>query len=195
MQAIGARNLGRMAAYAAAAQAGCVLVSAAFGSPAGIAATLVQILAQAGASLAVLGGAAAIGANRTLSQLDGLARRAPVASLALAAGALSLMGAPLTLGFLGRWRLIEAGVGGGWWWAAGTVIVSSLAAVIYGGRLIERLYFRHASAAGETRRDPWRLLLTPALIAAIALIAIGLEPAELLRMADAAARLFASDPQ
>lgn len=195
MQAIGARNLGRLAAYAAAAQAGCVLVSAGLGSPAGIAATLVQILAQAAAAMAVLGASAALGGQRTLAQLDGLARRAPLASAALAGGLLSLMGAPLTLGFLGRWRLIEAGVGGGWWWAAGAVIASSLAAVVYGGPLIERLYFRHASETAQTARDPWRLLLAPALIAAIALIAIGLEPAELLRMADAAARLFAGEPQ
>jgi multicomponent Na+:H+ antiporter subunit D len=195
VQAIGARNVRRLAAYAGAAQAGCVLVSAALGSPAGVAATLVQILAQAAAAMAVLGGEAALGGAPTLASLDGLSRRAPLASAALAAGALSLMGAPLTLGFLGRWRLIEAGVGGGYWWAAGAVIAASLAAVIYGGRLIERLYFRHSSAVTDPARDPWRAALAPALIVAIALIVIGVEPAELLRAADAAARLFSGEPQ
>ena len=193
MQAIGARNLRRLAAYAGAAQAGCVLVSAALGSPAGVAATLVQILAQAAAAMAVLCGAGALGGSATIASLDGLARRAPLSSLAISAGALSLMGAPLTLGFLGRWRLIEAGVGGGWWWAAATVIVSSLAAVIYGGRLIERIYFRHATAATDVGRD-WRgLALAPAMIVAIALIVLGVEPAELLRAADAAANLLTGE--
>ena len=195
VQAVGARSLRRLAAYAGAAQAGCLLVSVALGSPAGFAASLVQLGAQAAAALALLVGAASLGGTASLTALDGLSRRAPLASAALTAGALSLMGAPLTLGFLGRWRLIEAGVGGGWWWAAGAVIVTSLAGVFYGGRLIERIYFRHATKAYEGARDPWRLALAPALIAAIAATAIGLEPSSLLRAADVAAHLLIGEAQ
>ncbi len=194
VQAVGARNLRRLAAYAGAAQAGCVLVSAALGSPAGYAATLVQILAQAAAAIALLGGVAALGGATQLSALDGLARRAPLASATITAGALSLMGAPLTLGFLGRWRMIEAGVGAGWWWAAGSVIGASLAAVIYGGRLIERLYFRRAAETFQGNDDAWRFTLAPALMVSIAVIAIGFEPSTLLRAADAAAHLLAGEP-
>jgi formate hydrogenlyase subunit 3/multisubunit Na+/H+ antiporter MnhD subunit len=183
VQAIGAVNIRRLAAYAGAAQAGCVLLSMALGSPAGFAAALVQIFALCVAALALFGGAAAMGGPGALNALDGLARRAPVASAAIAAGALSLMGAPLTLGSLGRWRMIEAGVGAGWWWTAGAVIVTSLAAVFYGGRLIERLYFRRASLPYEGASDPWRALLGPALVTAIAAITIGLAPGLLLQAA------------
>lgn len=187
VQAIGAVNIRRLAAYAGAAQAGCVLLSLALGSPAGFAAALVQTFALCAAAMALFGGAAAIGGPGALSALDGLARRAPLASAAIAAGALSLMGAPLTLGFLGRWRMIEAGVGAGWWWTAGAVIVASLAAVFYGGRLIERLYFRRAAAPYEGGSDPLRATLAPALLAAMAAIAIGLAPALLLQAAARAA--------
>lgn len=190
VQAVGARNVRRMAAYAAAAQAGCALVSVGLGSAAGLAAALVQLAAQTATALALFGGAAALGGSAALSALDGLSRRAPFASFALTAGALSLMGAPLTLGFLGRWRLIEAGVGAGWWWASGTVIVASLSAVLYGGRAIERIYFRRTETVFDGRRELWRLALAPALIVAAAAIAIGAQPAELLRAADAAARLI-----
>ncbi|MDX2274676.1 MAG: proton-conducting transporter membrane subunit [Hyphomonadaceae bacterium] len=188
MQAVGAVNVRRLAAYAAAAQAGCVLVSAALGSPAGFAAALVQITALGIAAMALFGGAASLGQAHGLDALDGLARRAPLSALAVTAGALSVMGAPLTLGFLGRWRLIEAGVGGGWWWAAGAVIVVSLAAVFYAGRLIERVYFRRAGAAA-VEPNLWRLTLGPALVAATLAIGVGLEPSLLLRAADAAAAL------
>jgi multicomponent Na+:H+ antiporter subunit D len=189
LQAVGAVNVRRLAAYAAAAQAGCVLVSAALGSPAGFAAALVQITALSVSALALLGGAAGLGQAHGLDALDGLARRSPLQSAAILAGALSLMGAPLTLGFLGRWRLIEAGVGGGWWWAAGAVIVVSLAAVFYAGRLIERIYFRRARETAVTP-NPWHLILAPALLAAMAAICIGLEPSLLLRAADAAAAVM-----
>lgn len=190
LQAIGARNLRRMAAYAGGAQAGCVILSVALGSPAGFAAALVQLFAMCAAALAMFGGAAAIGGNGALQSLDGLGKRAPLASVALSAGALSLMGAPLTIGFLGRWRMIEAGVSVGWWWAAGAVIAASLAAVFYGGRLIERLYFRKSTLPFEGDGDLWRVLIAPALLIAVAAVAMGLEPSWLLRAADAAAALM-----
>ena len=138
--------------------------------------------------------AAAAGGD-TLSALDGLGRRAPVASVAITAGALSLMGAPLTIGFLGRWRLIEAALGVGWWWVAAVTIAASLAGVFYGGRLIERLYFRHASETLIASRDPWRLALAPALISAIAAVALGLQPIVLLRAAESASQLVLGPQQ
>lgn len=189
MQAIGATNIVRLTVYAGVAQAGCVLLSVALGSPAGFAAALVQLVALGAAALALLAGAAVSG-GVTLASLDGLARRAPLASLAITAGALSLMGAPLTLGFLGRWRLIEASVGAEWWWAAAAAIAASLAGVFYGGRLIERVYFRRATETQAPPRDVWRLAVTPALAAGIVVIGIGLAPAGLLNAAAAAAAIM-----
>jgi multicomponent Na+:H+ antiporter subunit D len=189
VQAIGARTLPRLAAYAGAAQAGCILVSLALGSQAGYAAALVQMLALASAALALLAGAAAAGGARTLAALDGLGRRAPLAGVAFTAGALGLMGAPLTIGFLGRWRMIEAAVGVGWWWAACAAIAASLAGVFYGGRLIERVYFRRASTSVESA-PRWGFAFAPALLAAILATAWGVEPSVLLHAAGAAASLM-----
>jgi len=193
VQAAGAVNLRRMIAYAGATQAGCVLIAVALGSPAGVSAALVQLFAWAAAALALLvGAAAARGAE--VNALDGLIRRAPVASIAITVGTLSLMGAPLTIGFLGRWRLIEASVGAGWWWATGAVIVASLAAVFYGGRLIERIYFRRAAEALAADRDIWRGLRAPVAVAAIAAIALGAAPSALISAADRAAALVLGHP-
>jgi formate hydrogenlyase subunit 3/multisubunit Na+/H+ antiporter MnhD subunit len=188
VQAVGAANVGRLAAYASASQAGGVLLGLALGSPAGLASALVQMIALAVAMLALLGGAAAARGG-SVEALDGLVRRAPIASVAISAGALSLMGAPLTTGFLGRWRLIEAGLGAGWWWAAGAALVTSLAAVFYGGRLIERVFFRHGATAVDAPRDLWRFTLVPLLLATIVAIAFGFAPALLLRAASNAALL------
>ena len=80
----------------------------------------------------------------------------------------------------------------GWWWAAVAVIVASLAGVFYGGRLIERLYFRKSSAPFEGGGgDPWRLVLAPALIASIVAIALGVEPSALLNISNAAGAMMA----
>lgn len=195
LQAIGAGNINRLVGYAGVAQAGIVLLSAALGSPAGTAAAMIQIAAMSAGALALLCGAAASSSGRQLTGLDGLGRRAPFSSIAITIGALSLMGAPLTLNFLGRWRLIEAAVGVEWWWAALLVIGASLAGVIYAGRLIERLYFRRAAAVTAVERAPWRLALAPALAASVFVIALGVEPSAVLRAAAAAAHSLAGAGQ
>lgn len=186
IQAVGAVNVRRLVAYAGATQAGCILLAMALGSPAGFGAVLIQLFAWSAAALALLGGAS-VSNTSDLTGLDGLSRRAPLASVAVTAGALSLMGAPLTIGFLGRWRLIEASVGAGWWWAMGAAIAASLAAVFYGGRLIERVYFRRANVAADGERDVWRFARTPLLLAALAGVLLALAPAALLNAAARAA--------
>jgi hypothetical protein len=65
-----------------------------------------------------------------------------------------------------------------------------LAGVFYGGRLIERLYFRRAGTAYEGGRDLWAITMAPALVASILVIALGLAPAALLDAANAAAALM-----
>lgn len=189
VQAVGAHNLRRLAAYAGIAQAGAALIAVALGSPAGYAAALVQIAALAAGSLALFAAAAASGVYE-LRSANGLVRRAPFASVTMAFGALNLMGAPLTIGFLGRWRLVEAGVGAGWWWAVGAVTIASFAGVFFGGRLIERLFFRRAETTLPPGGDRWRLLLAPALIASMAAIALGAAPATVLAAADSAAQML-----
>ncbi|WP_395645349.1 proton-conducting transporter membrane subunit [Terricaulis sp.] len=195
LQAVGATNMRRLAAYAGAAQAGCILFTAALGSQQAFAAAFIQLFALCASALALLGGAAALGGVTHIGALDGLGRRAPLASAAITAGALSLMGAPLTIGFLGRWRLIEAGVGAGWWWATASVIAASLAAVYYGGRLIERLYFRRVETPFEGGAGVWRFATAPMLAAAIAAILYAVEPSALLNAAGRAAELLFGAPQ
>jgi multicomponent Na+:H+ antiporter subunit D len=170
------------------------LLSVSLGSPAGFAAALVQIFALAATMLALFA-ACAVTRDASLQSLDGLGRRHPLAGVAVTAGALSLMGAPLTVGFLGRWRLIEAAVGAGWWWVAGIALLASLAAVFYGGRLIERVYFRRAATVADFEKDPWRFLTAPSLAVAIAAIALGVEPSWLLQAsARAAGHMFGAAP-
>jgi NADH:ubiquinone oxidoreductase subunit 2 (subunit N) len=188
VQAIGAVNIRRLVAYAGAAQAGCILVAVALESPAGLAAALVQLIALGASAFALLGGAAAT-RDTLVTALDGLGRRAPFAGAAITAGALCWMGAPLTIGFLGRWRLIEAGVGAGWWWATGAAIVASLAAVFYGGRVIERVYFRRASELTVLDRDAWRWLRMPVLAVTVVIVTCGVSPGWLLDLAARAAAL------
>ncbi len=110
---------------------------------------------RAGAEAAMLalahGGALAIGGPFLLARLvdarggygfntlAGTARNAPWAGASLVLIGASMAGAPLTLGFLVRWRMIDSAIEAGAFWAAagiGVVAALLLAAV---GRLIENI--------------------------------------------------------
>jgi multicomponent Na+:H+ antiporter subunit D len=189
LQAVGARDLRRLVCYASAAQAGAIMIALALGEPAGHAAAFMNIASQTLIALGLLGGAAMLEGRAPLAVLDGFGRRAPVAGAAIAVAALGLIGAPLTLGFWSRWRLIEAALASGWWWAAAMSIGASLAAVFYAGRLLERLYARAEEA---TAQRTWRVSLAPAhLVAIVAAIAFGFNAQPLWRAAGLAGELLA----
>ncbi|MDX2238893.1 MAG: proton-conducting transporter membrane subunit [Hyphomonadaceae bacterium] len=183
VQAIGARDLRRMAGYALAAQGGCLLVGASIGGPVAVAAALLQAVNIAIVSMALFAGAALLAGDARLEAIEGLGRRAPLSGAAIAIGSLSLIGAPLTFGFLVRWRLIEAALQAAEWWAAAAQVAASLAAVVYAGRVLERLYLR-PGRMDLIPRSAWRVALSPALAAPIAAaVGFGLNASLLWRAA------------
>jgi formate hydrogenlyase subunit 3/multisubunit Na+/H+ antiporter MnhD subunit len=140
-QALVARDLRRLAGYAFAAQAGCALLSIALVTPAGAGAAALKIVA---AGLGALLLASAGSREQDIARLDGLAHRAPVAALCAALGCLILMSAPFTIGYSASWVAVEAALARGWWPAAVVTVVVSLAGVVFGGRILERMFFRTA---------------------------------------------------
>lgn len=151
-QALVARDLRRLAGYAFAAQAGCALLCLALVTPAGAAAAAFKIVA---ATLGALLLAAAASREQALSRLDGLARRAPLAALCAALGSLILMSAPFTVGYSASWIAVEAALARGWWPVAVVTVIVSLAGVVFGGGILERIFFRAApgDAAAARRLD------------------------------------------
>ena len=65
----------------------------------------------------------------------------PWTMAAFVVGGLSLIGVPLTAGFISKWQLVLAALDGGLWWVAMLVVLSSLLAVVYVWRVVEKAYF------------------------------------------------------
>jgi multicomponent Na+:H+ antiporter subunit D len=76
-----------------------------------------------------------------LYHFAGLGRKMPLTMAAIVVGGLSLIGVPLTVGFVSKWYLIVALLDKGWWPVAILVLLSSLLAVVYVWRVIEWIYF------------------------------------------------------
>ncbi len=77
-----------------------------------------------------------------LDDMQGLGRRMPVTMAAFVLGGLSLIGVPLTVGFISKWYLVLAALEKGWWPVAVLVLLGSLLAVVYIWRVVEVAYFR-----------------------------------------------------
>lgn len=104
----------RMLAYSSIANSGYMLVGVLAGPVLGLDAMLLYLLTYGVANLATFGALASVERNGaevdSLSDLDGLRQRAPLAAIALTLGALSLTGIPPILGFWGKLYIFMTGV-------------------------------------------------------------------------------------
>ncbi len=144
ISAIYQRNIKRVFAYSSVAQIGYMILGLAIGTQLGLTATLLHLfnhaLMKAALFLAIGAVVYRIGSSQ-LYHLAGLGKKMPLTMAAIVAGGLSLIGVPLTVGFVSKWYLIVALLDKGWWPVAILVLISSLLAIIYVWRVIEWIYF------------------------------------------------------
>jgi multicomponent Na+:H+ antiporter subunit D len=171
-------NVKRLFAYSSVAQIGYMIVGFSLGTPAGITATLLHVFNHAlmkGAIFLALAGVAYRLGTPTLDRMDGLGRRMPFTMAALVIAGLSLIGVPLTAGFVSKWYLVVAALERGWWPLAAVVLLGSLLAVIYVWRIIERAYFRAPPAAAAPVGEAPLAILLPTWVLVLANLYFGID--------------------
>ena len=162
--AIFQHNVKRMLAYSSVAQIGYLMLGLSLATAAGLTATLVHLfnhaLMKGGLFLAVGCMAYRLG-NTRLADLAGIGFRMPWTTAAFVIGGLSLIGLPLTAGFISKWVLVQAVLENGWWPLVVVIVVGALLAVIYIWRIVETAYFRTASEGGDDSVEAPLALLLP----------------------------------
>jgi multicomponent Na+:H+ antiporter subunit D len=137
-------NIKRLFAYSSVAQIGYMILGLAIGTQLGLTATLLHLFNHAlmkGALFLAIGAVVHRISSGQLNHFAGLGRKMPWTMAAIVVGGLSLIGVPLTVGFVSKWYLVEALLDKGWWPVAVLVLISSLLAVVYVWRLVEWIYF------------------------------------------------------
>lgn len=158
------RDMKRMLAYSSIAQIGYMLLGIGMLSVTGLTASLLHLFNHAlmkGALFLTLGALFYRVASSNIDQLAGIAREMPWTTAAFVLGGLSLIGVPMTVGFISKWYLILAAIEKGWWLLVILVLVSSLIAVIYIWRLVEVAYFRPRPDGAVALREAPAVLLVP----------------------------------
>ena len=195
--AIFQQNLKRMLAYSSVAQIGYLALGISLATPAGLTATILHLFNHAlmkGALFIALGCIAwRIGSSR-LQDFAGLGYRMPWTMGVFVVGGLSLIGIPLTAGFISKWYLVLAALEKGWWPVIVVIIAGSLLAVLYVWKVVERAYLAKPPE-NATRAEAPASMLIPAWLLAIANLYFGSQTDLSVGVATrAAAELFGIAP-
>lgn len=150
-------NIKRMLAYSSLAQIGYMILGVSFASVTGVTAAILHLFNHAmmkGALFMALGCVMYRIGSVHIEAMYGLGKRMPWTMGAFVGAGLSLIGVPLTVGFISKWYLILGALERGWWPVAVLVLITSLMAVVYIWRVVEAAYFRSFEDAHDDGEAP-----------------------------------------
>jgi len=162
--AIFQNNVKRMLAYSSVAQIGYIILGISLATSDGVSAGMIHLFNHALIKCALF---LAMGCiflrlgSVELKDMHGLGRQMPWTMAAFVAGGLSLIGLPLTAGFISKWYLVSALLTDGYWPLAVLILVSSLLALMYIWRVVEAAWFHVPGAAMHKVREAPASLLIP----------------------------------
>jgi len=180
------KNIKRMLAYSSVAHMGYLALAILTGTKEGYAAVLFYAAVYTAMNLAAFGAIASLSTEEErslVSDYSGVGFSAPFRGGVLALSMLALAGIPPTAGFIGKFFIFYAAIRGGELTLAILGMVSAAASAYFYLKVVVHLYMRPAEVAPP---QPSNLLESFALsCASLAISAIGIFPAPLLRLVDA----------
>jgi multicomponent Na+:H+ antiporter subunit D len=189
--AIFQENVKRMLAYSSIAQIGYMVLGISLVTVEGLTASILHVFNHAlmkGALFLAMGCVYYRISSVHIDDFAGLAKRMPWTAAAFVGGGLSLIGVPLTAGFISKWYLVLAALDRNMWPVAALIVISSLLAVIYVWRVVEQAYFRPPPAGKDIREEAPLALLIPTWILVAANVYFGVHAGLTARVAGQAAQ-------
>ena len=190
----------RLLAWSSIAQLGYMVLGLGLGTAGGVAASVVHLFNHAVMKVALFLAIANLvyrTGSDALSNLAGLGRRMPWTMGAFLVAAMSIVGVPLTAGFVSKWYLLRAALADGMWPIAVVILVSSLLAAVYMWRVLSAAFFAEAhpdTVQAHAREAHWTMV-APVVALAAANVWFGVDTSFSVGFAEmAGAALFAGAP-
>jgi len=191
-------NIKHLFAYSSIAQVGYMIIGFSVSTVTGLMATLLHMFNHAlmkSALFLALGAVMYRFGSVKINDFHGLGRLMPYTMAAIVVGGISLIGVPLTVGFISKWYLLMALIEKGWWPVAVLILIGSLLAVVYVWRLVEVAYFKPPVAGNEAVKEAPLSFLIPIWLLVSANIYFGIDTRLSIQVAQAAAHsLFGVSP-
>ena len=182
--ALGQDNLKARLAFSTVSQLSYIILGAALLNSNGILGGTVHITNHAVSKITLFlcAGSIYVSTHKTeISQMSGLAKRMPWTMAAFALASLSIVGIPLTSGFVSKWHIALGTIGRPSLTLLGVLLVSSLLSAAYLGPVVYKAYFEASPAAEEVHEVPW--IVAPLTISAAASLLLGIYPGPVLELA------------
>ena len=190
--AIYQENVKRLLAYSSVAQIGYMVLGISFASVLGLTAGILHLFNHAlmkGALFMSMGCIMYRVGSVRLEQMNGLGRAMPWTMAAFVVGGLSLIGVPLTVGFVSKWYLVQAALEQGMWPVAGVVLLGSLLALMYVWKVVEVAYFREVDPELGISEAPLSLL-APTWVLVLGNLYFGINASDSVGVATRAAEML-----
>jgi len=183
--ALGQDNLKARLAFSTISQLSYIILGAALLNSSGVLGGVAHITNHAVSKITLFLCAGSIYASTRkteISQMSGIARRLPWTMGAFALASLSIVGIPLTSGFVSKWYLALGAVDGDSIVVLGVILTSSLLSAAYLGPIVYKAYFEEDLSTGDELREvPW--IVAPLVISAAASLLLGIFPGPVLELA------------
>jgi len=190
--ALGQDNLKARLAFSTVSQLSYIILGAALLNSPGVVGGTAHITNHAVSKITLFfcAGSIYISTHKTeISQMSGLARHMPWTMAAFAISSLSIVGIPLTSGFVSKWYLALGTVDRHSFALLTVLLVSSLLAAAYLGQVLYKAYFEaepDPPLYAKVREVPW--IVAPLTLSAAASLLLGLYPQVVLSLAGRIAR-------
>lgn len=190
-------DIKRMLAYSSVAQIGYMILGFSIATGLGVTAGILHLFNHALMKCALFLAMGCIfyrTGSVSIEAMKGMGKRMPWTMGAFVAGGLSIIGVPLTVGFISKWYLILAALERDWWWLAALILLSSLLAIIYIWRVVEAAYLQEAPEGAPAGEAPL-IMLVPTWVLVAANVYFGIDTRVSIGVAErAAASLMGTGP-
>lgn len=184
LRALWQNDLKRRLAYSTISQVSYIVLGVALFGPLGTVGALAHLVHQGIMKITLFfcagNFAETLGVHK-VDEMDGVGRRMPLTMAAFTLGALGMMGAPLTAGYVSKHYLMAGADNAGAPWAGWVLVISSVLNAGYFLPIVYRAWFRrppqrwpHESIARRGLRETTLLLLAPPLVSGAAIVGAAL---------------------
>lgn len=173
--AIAQTNIKKMLAYSSISQIGYIILGVALMNPTGLQGGLLHILNHALMKCALFMSVGCITYKTgitSVADLKGLGFKQPYAMAAFTVAALSMIGIPLTVGFVSKWYLAMGSLENAMWYLIPVILISSILMLVYFWRVIDNIYFKAGKPIAEVEVSdaPASMLIPTVVVAALCLV-------------------------